>query len=201
MMVPVREYVNASEMVASLIAIRKRLIEPPPKPVIVEAEPPPPPVPVTWHVSPPSTDGEDIVPRFPTIAEIVNIVSAVWNIAPVHILSGRRTWECIFPRHVTCALACRLTTRSLPEIGRYIGGRDHSTVLHARNRMQPHMERVEARLPPDATVRQWAEEMLTEIGTGSVKQRRGTGNEQEGNHSDAGAGKGADTGSNGPADC
>ena len=173
MTVPVREYASASEMVASLMAIRKGLLSPaviPPKPVIIEAvQPPLPPEP---EPGPPTTP-IDVDPgeRFPTIAEIVSIVSAVWNIAPVHIRSGRRTWECVFPRQVVYALACRLTTRSLPEIGRHLGGRDHSSVLHGRNKMQPYMERVEARLPPDATVRQWAEEMFKEIGTGSVKQR------------------------------
>jgi hypothetical protein len=175
MTVPVREYASASEMVASLMSIRKGLLGPaviPPKPVIIEAVQPPEPEPtppITLHVAPPID--MDIGDRFPTIIEIVSIVSAVWNIAPVHIRSARRTWECVFPRQVVYALACRLTTRSLPEIGRYLGGRDHSSVLHGRNKMQPHMERVEARLPPDATVRQWAEEMFKEVGTGSVKQR------------------------------
>jgi hypothetical protein len=174
MTVPVREYASASEMVASLMAIRKELrgpAVPPPKPVAIEVEPPPAPEPpVMAYVSPPID--VDISDRFPTIAEIVTIVADVWHIAPVHIRSARRTWECVFPRQVVYALACHLTTRSLPEIGRHLGGRDHSSILHGRNKMQPHMERVEARLPPNVTVRQWAEEMLKEVGTGSVKQRR-----------------------------
>ncbi len=174
MMVPVREYASASEMVVNLMAIRRGLFG---KPVIEAMPPPPEPEQIPKQMPPaiqciiPPTDIRD---RFPTIAQIVNIVSDVWNIAPVHILSSRRTWDCIVPRHVVCALAYRLTTRSLPEIGRRIG-RDHSTVLHARNKLHSHMERIEVRLPPNATVRQWAEEMLKEVGTGSVKQRRENG--------------------------
>ncbi len=175
MMVQVREYASASEMVANLLAIRKGLLGPavaPPKPVIIEAIPPPPEPepPAIERVCPPID--VDISHCFPTVAQIVAVVSDVWNIAPVHIISHRRTWDCTFPRQVACALACRLTIRSLPAIGHYMGGRDHSTVLHARNKLRPHMEKVEVMLPPNATVRQWAEEMLKEVGTGSVKQRR-----------------------------
>jgi chromosomal replication initiator protein len=40
-------------------------------------------------------------------------------------------WRPIIPRQVGMYLAKKLTSRSLPEIGRRFGGRDHSTVLHA----------------------------------------------------------------------
>ncbi len=40
------------------------------------------------------------------------------------------------PRQIAMYLAKRLTTRSLPEIGRKFGGRDHSTVIHAVRRIE-----------------------------------------------------------------
>ena len=40
------------------------------------------------------------------------------------------------PRQIAMYLAKRLTTRSLPEIGRKFGGRDHSTVIHAVKRIE-----------------------------------------------------------------
>ena len=45
--------------------------------------------------------------------------------------SARRTANIVRPRQVAMYLAKTLTLRSLPEIGRRFGGRDHTTVLHA----------------------------------------------------------------------
>jgi chromosomal replication initiator protein len=45
------------------------------------------------------------------------------------------------PRQVAMYLARKLTTRSLPEIGRRFGGRDHTTVLHACRRIEELREK------------------------------------------------------------
>jgi chromosomal replication initiator protein len=47
------------------------------------------------------------------------------------MISARRARAVARPRQIAMYLAKRLTTRSLPEIGRKFGGRDHSTVIHA----------------------------------------------------------------------
>lgn len=47
------------------------------------------------------------------------------------LLSSRRTKEVVKPRQIGMMLAKLLTRRSLPEIGKEFGGRDHTTVLHA----------------------------------------------------------------------
>src|SRR6202035_4208056 len=47
------------------------------------------------------------------------------------ILSARRTTSVVRPRQIAMYLSKLLTPRSLPEIGRRFGGRDHTTVLHA----------------------------------------------------------------------
>jgi chromosomal replication initiator protein len=51
-------------------------------------------------------------------------------------LSSRRTANVVRPRQVAMYLAKTLTLRSLPEIGRRFGGRDHTTVLHAVRKIE-----------------------------------------------------------------
>lgn len=55
------------------------------------------------------------------------------------MVSPRRTRGICVPRQLAMALAKHLTIRSLPEIGRMFGGRDHTTVLHATRKMVPVM--------------------------------------------------------------
>ena len=52
------------------------------------------------------------------------------------ILSARRTANVVRPRQIAMYLAKILTLRSLPEIGRRFGGRDHTTVLHAVRKIE-----------------------------------------------------------------
>ena len=52
------------------------------------------------------------------------------------LLSSRRTANVVRPRQVAMYLAKILTLRSLPEIGRRFGGRDHTTVLHAVRKIE-----------------------------------------------------------------
>jgi chromosomal replication initiator protein len=51
-------------------------------------------------------------------------------------VSARRARAVARPRQIAMYLAKRLTTRSLPEIGRKFGGRDHSTVIHAVRKIE-----------------------------------------------------------------
>jgi chromosomal replication initiator protein len=52
------------------------------------------------------------------------------------ILSPRRTRSIARPRQVAMFLSKRLTAKSLPEIGRRFGGRDHTTVIHAVRKIE-----------------------------------------------------------------
>ena len=63
------------------------------------------------------------------------------------ILSSRRTAVVVKPRQVAMFLAKTLTMRSLPEIGRRFGGRDHTTVLHA-------VRKIEALAQTDSALRE-----------------------------------------------
>lgn len=71
-----------------------------------------------------------------TIDEIQRAVSAHFEVKQLDLISERRAVAIARPRQIAMYLAKRLTTRSLPEIGRKFGGRDHSTVIHAVRRIE-----------------------------------------------------------------
>nr|ATZ76322.1 chromosomal replication initiator protein DnaA [uncultured Alphaproteobacteria bacterium] len=76
-----------------------------------------------------------------TIEEIQRKVSEHWNIRLTDMSSARRARAVARPRQVAMYLAKQLTSRSLPEIGRKFGNRDHTTVMHAVARVGELMER------------------------------------------------------------
>jgi chromosomal replication initiator protein len=71
-----------------------------------------------------------------TIDEIQRAVSAHYHVRQIDLISARRAVSIARPRQIAMYLAKRLTTRSLPEIGRKFGNRDHSTVIHAVRRIE-----------------------------------------------------------------
>jgi chromosomal replication initiator protein len=66
-----------------------------------------------------------------SIDEIQRRVCEHYRIRQAEMGSPRRAREVARPRQIAMYLAKQLTSRSLPEIGRRFGGRDHTTVLHA----------------------------------------------------------------------
>jgi len=71
-----------------------------------------------------------------TIEEIQRRVAEHFNIKQSDMQSPRRARQVARPRQVAMFLAKQLTTRSLPEIGRKFGGRDHTTVMHAVKKVE-----------------------------------------------------------------
>ncbi len=71
-----------------------------------------------------------------TIDEIQRRVAEHFNIRLGEMTSERRARAVARPRQVAMYLAKQLTTRSLPEIGRKFGGRDHTTVIHAVRKIE-----------------------------------------------------------------
>ncbi|MFN2259106.1 MAG: chromosomal replication initiator protein DnaA [Parasphingopyxis sp.] len=71
-----------------------------------------------------------------TIDEIQRSVCEHYGIRHAEMTSARRAREVARPRQVAMYLSKRLTPRSLPEIGRRFGGRDHTTVIHAIKRIK-----------------------------------------------------------------
>jgi chromosomal replication initiator protein len=72
-----------------------------------------------------------IEPRRIKVEDILRIVSRHFAVSKADILSDRRHRSVVRPRQIGMYLAKQLTSRSLPEIGRRFGNRDHTTVLHA----------------------------------------------------------------------
>lgn len=70
-------------------------------------------------------------PKRVKIEDIQKRVATHYNVSRADLLSSRRTAAVVMPRQIAMYLAKSLTLRSLPEIGRRFGGRDHTTVLHA----------------------------------------------------------------------
>jgi len=75
-------------------------------------------------------------PKRVKIDDIQKLVASHYNISRSDILSSRRTANVVRPRQIAMYLSKVLTLRSLPEIGRRFGGRDHTTVLHAVRKIE-----------------------------------------------------------------
>jgi chromosomal replication initiator protein len=75
-------------------------------------------------------------PRRIRVEDILRIVAKHYGVSRADLLSSRRTANVVRPRQIAMYLAKTLTLRSLPEIGRRFGGRDHTTVLHAVRKIE-----------------------------------------------------------------
>lgn len=75
-------------------------------------------------------------PKRVRIEDIQRVVARHYNVSKTDLLSNRRTRTIVKPRQIAMYLAKVMTPRSLPEIGRRFGGRDHTTVLHAVRKIE-----------------------------------------------------------------
>ena len=65
------------------------------------------------------------------ISDIKKIVAEKWNISLAEMDGNTRSQHIIIPRHIAMYIAKNLTTKSLPEIGKSFGGRNHATIINA----------------------------------------------------------------------
>lgn len=72
----------------------------------------------------------------PRIEEVQRLVAKHYNVSKQDLLSMRRTRSIVRPRQIAMYLSKEMTSRSLPEIGRRFGNRDHTTVLHAVRKIE-----------------------------------------------------------------
>lgn len=86
-----------------------------------------------------------------TIDDIQRKVAEHYKLKMADLLSARRAREVARPRQVAMYLAKKLTPRSLPEIGRRFGGRDHTTVMHAVKRVE-ELRAVDREIDADVTL-------------------------------------------------
>ncbi len=72
----------------------------------------------------------------PSIGLIMSIVADFYSIDLEELQSQRRQADSVFARQVIMYLSKDMTPRSYPEIGRYLGGRDHTTVMHGFRKIE-----------------------------------------------------------------
>lgn len=95
--------------------------------------------------------------------EVVNIrkvlaaVARAFQCRVEDLISSRRNREIVIPRQICYAFCRRFTLRSYPEIGRRMGDRDHSAIIHGARKMEPLMAAIEATIGPNKSLAQWAE--------------------------------------------
>ncbi len=77
------------------------------------------------------------------IEEIRDVVAKYFGVKPAELQSRKRNKSIVLPRQICMYLARRLTNYSLEEIGAFMGGRDHSTVLYSEDKIASEREKTE----------------------------------------------------------
>jgi hypothetical protein len=95
-----------------------------------------------WSETPPPKNADPIAefPKsimgyVPHVTFIVRSVARMFNVDPLAMQGRRRFKELILPRHTAMYIAREATPMSFPQIGRNIGGHDHTSVIHAHNKI------------------------------------------------------------------
>ena len=102
---------------------------------------------------------QGIEPRRTKIEDILRTVTRHFGVSKGDILSQRRHRSVVWPRQIGMYLAKQLTARSLPEIGRRFGNRDHTTVLHA-------IRKIEGEIGGNPRLKDEIEELKKQLGHG-----------------------------------
>ncbi len=75
-----------------------------------------------------------------TINELQSIVCSYFGVSKTDLIGGKRSASIVYPRQIAMYLCKELTDESLSTIGKYFGGRDHTTVLHACKKVERMMK-------------------------------------------------------------
>lgn len=78
----------------------------------------------------PTVDDAPLTDKHVSVNAILSCVADFYQIPMVDMLSPRRTATMVRARHIAMYLARNLTSKSFPQIGRLMGRRDHTTILH-----------------------------------------------------------------------
>ncbi len=97
--------------------------------------------PVTLELAQRALEGQiRLAARRVTITDIVEVVTRHFDVRITDLQSKRRSQSVTMPRQVCMYLARQMTRHSLEEIGGHLGGRDHTTVMHACNKIAEEKE-------------------------------------------------------------
>lgn len=90
-----------------------------------------------------------IIDTKPKIANVLKETADHYGVTVADIISARRTAKIMKPRQMAMYIARFVTLRSLPEIGRRMGDRDHTTILHGIRRIEGMIEAGDEELSAD----------------------------------------------------
>ncbi len=91
-----------------------------------------------------------------TIANIQEVVAANFDLTISDLKSKRRTQDITYPRQIAMYLCRELTNHSLPQIGEKFGGRDHTTVIYACDKIKSDMK-------SEPSLREKIQELITRL--------------------------------------
>lgn len=124
-----QEMIEHYDQIHSKFCVPQKPVEKLKEPEIVEVLSPPiqEPEPIVLPLIPPPK----INNKYPSINSVIHTVCAYYGVTKTDLISDRRFPDIVHSRHIAIYIARVLTLRSTPEIGRRMGDRDHSTVIHA----------------------------------------------------------------------
>lgn len=177
---PVREYTSVAEMQRHAAEVRARLFAPRPRTVAVAVQPPPevpaevpeePAAAKAWSqpqvqqisfLAPQPVGPKGYYnPSLHPIRRMLSMVSFVTGVLQIEMRSERRSAPVSKARQILFYICKSYTLHSLPEIGRRIGDKDHTSVLHGVRRVQDAIEFCDIEFSDDPMVmasRLWAAE-------------------------------------------
>jgi len=113
---------------------------------------------ITFELAQRALEGEaKLAPKHVSITDIIEVVTRRFDVRLADLQSKRRSQSIAEPRQICMYLARNLTRHSLEEIGGHLGGRDHTTVIHACNKIgevernNPEMHALLTRLTEEIT--------------------------------------------------
>lgn len=80
-------------------------------------------------------DKKEVTPEF-----IIEVVADHFNLTPLDIISQRRNKEIVYPRQIAMYLCRNMTDTGLQNIGKSLGGRDHTTILYGIDKIAADLE-------------------------------------------------------------
>ena len=105
------------------------------------------------------SESDDAVPmELPLNTQVRYVILAVskaWGVMPNEILLKRRMQRIVIPRHAAISIITQLTSLSTTRLAQYFNMKDHSCVVHALQKMHPHIMALDRRMGGAATIEEW----------------------------------------------